>query len=206
MNPPTEASRPSVILASASKSRAHILRAAGVPHTTVPANIDESAVKRALARNSAPALAVAETLALQKAQHVSQSHRGAFVIGADQVLECDGRLFDKPADIEQARAHLCALRGKRHTLAGSISLVRDGVVIWQHNDQAHLDMRELSDAFIEWYTEQMGDQICETVGAYKLEGIGAQLFETIDGDFFSILGLPLLPLLDVLRRHGVMPS
>jgi septum formation protein len=128
------------------------------------------------------------------------------VIGADQVLECNGQMFDKPADLDDARAHLIALRGRRHTLAGSVSVVLDGTAIWHYNDQAHLDMRPLSDAFIDWYMEQGGDQICESVGAYKLEAMGAQLFEYIEGDFFSILGLPLLPLLAILREHGVVPS
>ncbi len=206
MNVPAESSVPPVILASASNSRARILRAAGVPHQIVPANVDEAEVKLSLAREGAPALAVAETLAELKAQQVSRRHRGALVIGADQALECGGQLFDKPVDLDHARAHLMALRGRRHTLVASVSVVCDGTVIWHHNDQAQLDMRQLSDVFIEWYIEQMGDQICESVGAYKLEGLGAQLFSNIEGDFFSILGLPLLPLLDLLRNHGVVPS
>ena len=206
MSVPAEASGPEIILASASKSRAHILCAAGVPHQIVPADVDEAAVKLSLTQEGAPPFAVAETLAELKAQQVSRRHRGALVIGADQVLECGGRLFDKPADLDQARAHLGAFRGRRHTLLASVAMVRDGTVIWQYNDQAHLEMRDLSDAFIEWYIEQMGDQICESVGAYKLEGLGAQLFSKIEGDFFSILGLPLLPLLDVLRNQGVVAS
>lgn len=201
-----ESPAPPVILASASKSRAEILRAAGVPHEIEPANVDETDVKLTLARDGAPPLAVAETLAELKAQHVSRHHRGALVIGADQVLECDGQLFDKPADLGQARAHLMTLRGRRHTLMAGVSVVCDGEVVWHDNDQAHLEMRDLSDGFIEWYIEQVGDPICESVGAYKLEGLGAQLFSAIEGDFFSILGLPLLPLLDVLRDHGVVPS
>ena len=206
MNSSAEPSGPSVILASASKSRAQILRAAGVPHKIIPANVDETEVKHSLAQESAPALTVAQTLAELKAQKVSQGHRGALVIGADQVLDCDGKLFDKPTDLDDARAHLTALRGRRHTLSGSVSVVRDGAAIWHHNDQAHLDMRQLSDAFIEWYIEQAGDQMYESVGAYKLEGLGAQLLEHIEGDFFSILGLPLLPLLSFLREHGVVGS
>ena len=206
MSASTETSVPPVILASASKSRAQILHAACVPHQIDPATIDEAAVKRSLAREGAPPFAVAETLAGLKAQQVSQRHRGALVIGADQVLECGGQLFDKPDDLDQARAHLVALRGRRHTLAAGVSVVCDGAVIWYHTDQAHLDMRDLSDGFIEWYVDRMGDQICDSVGAYKLEGLGAQLFNKIDGDFFSILGLPLLPLLQVLRDHGAVPS
>lgn len=206
MSSSAEPSGVSVILASASSSRAQILLAAGVPHTIVPANVDEAEVKRSLVQECAPALSVARTLAELKAQKVSQDNRSALVIGADQVLDCDGRLFDKPADLDAARAHLKALRGRRHTLSGSVSVVRDGSVIWNYNDQAHLDMRHLSDAFIEWYIGRVGEQMYESVGAYKLEGLGAQLFERVEGDFFSILGLPLLPLLAFLREHGSLPS
>ncbi len=180
--------------------------AAGVPHEIMPANVDEAEVKRSLAHEEAPSFAVAETLAELKAQQISRRHREALVIGADQVLECGGQLFDKPPDLDHARAHLIALRGRRHTLLTSVSVVRDSAVLWHHNEQAHLDVRPLSDDFIEWYIEQMGDQVCDSVGAYKLEGLGAQLFSKIEGDFFTILGLPLLPLLDVLRSHQVVPS
>ena len=206
MNASKPPSAPPVILASASKSRAQLLLAAGVPHQVVPANVDEDEVKHSLAREGAPPLAVAQTLAELKAQQISRRNRDALVIGADQVLDCGGQLFDKPADLDQARAHLIALRGRRHTLVASVSVVRDGMEIWRHNEQAHLDMRQLSDAFVEWYIDRMGDQACESVGAYKLEGLGAQLFSNLEGDFFSILGLPLLPLLGVLRNHGVVPS
>ncbi len=206
MNASEQPSAPPVILASASKSRAQLLLDAGVPHQVVPANVDEDEVKRSLAREGAPPLVVAQTLAELKAQQISRRHRDALVIGADQVLDCGGRLFDKPADLDHARAHLIALRGRRHTLVASVSVVRDGMEIWRHNEQAHLDMRQLSDAFVEWYIDRMGDQACESVGAYKLEGLGAQLFSNLEGDFFSILGLPLLPLLGVLRNHGVVPS
>ncbi len=206
MNASKPPSAPPVILASASKSRAQLLLAAGVPHQVVPANVDEDEVKHSLAREGAPPLTVAQTLAELKAQQISRRNRDALVIGADQVLDCDGQLFDKPADLDHARAHLIALRGRRHTLVASVSVVQDGREIWRHNEQAHLDMRQLSDAFVEWYIDRMGDQACESVGAYKLEGLGAQLFSNLEGDFFSILGLPLLPLLGVLRNHGVVPS
>ncbi len=201
-----EADAPPVILASASPSRAHLLAAAGVPHRVVPANIDEAEVKRSLTSEGTPPTAIAETLAELKAQQVSRRYPEALVIGADQVLDRGGQLFDKPADLDHARAHLIALRGRRHTLMTSVCVVRDAAVVWHYNDQAHLDMRQLSDAFIEWYIERMGERICESVGAYKLEGLGAQLFSNIEGDFFTILGLPLLPLLDFLRNHGVIGS
>lgn len=199
-------SPPALILASASKSRAQLLLAAGVPHRVIPANVDEGEVKRSLTGEGAPSFAIAETLAELKAQQISRRQREALVIGADQVLDCGGQLFDKPPDLDHARAHLMALRGRRHTLLTSVCVVRDGTVIWHHNEQAHLEMRDLSDTFIEWYIGQTSEQICDSVGAYKLEGLGAQLFARVDGDFFTILGLPLLPLLDVLRNHGVVPT
>ena len=195
-----------VILASASTSRAQLLSAAGVAHRVVPANVDEAEVKRSLISEAAPSFAIAEALAELKARQISQRHREALVIGADQVLDCGGQLFDKPVDLDHARAHLMALRGRSHTLMTSVAVVRDGSVIWHLNDQAHLEMRILSDAFIEWYIEQVGDRACDSVGAYQLEGLGAQLFAKIQGDFFTILGLPLLPLLDVLRNHGSIAS
>ncbi len=199
-------SAPPVILASASPSRAQLLLAAGVPHRVVPANVDEADAKLSLIGEGAPPISVAEALAELKAQQISRRHRDALVIGADQILECGGQLFDKPPDLDHARAHLIALRGRRHTLLTSVCVVRDAMVVWHFNDQAHLDMRPLSDAFIECYIDRMGDQICDSVGAYKLEGLGAQLFSKIEGDFFTILGLPLLPLLDMLRNHGVIRS
>jgi septum formation protein len=206
MSDATQPSAPPVILASASPSRGQLLLAAGVPHRVIPANVDEAEAKRSLIGEGAPPVAIAETLAELKAQQISRRHREALVIGADQVLDCGGQLFDKPPDLDHARAHLIALRGRPHTLMTSVCVVRDGALVWHYNDQAHLDMRPLSDAFIECYIERMGEQICDSVGAYKLEGLGAQLFSKIEGDFFTILGLPLLPLLDVLRNHGVIRS
>lgn len=192
-----------VILASASGSRAHLLGAAGVAHRVVPANIDEAEIKLALRRERAPAFAIAETLAELKAQQVSQRHAAALVIGADQVLECGGELFDKPVDLAHARAHLTALRGRSHRLLTGVCVVRDGGVIWHHNDRAELEMRAFSDAFMDWYLDRLGERACRSVGAYQLEGLGAQLFSRVRGDYFSVLGLPLLPLLGFLREHGV---
>ena len=206
MSASDQLSGPPVILASASTSRAQLLRAAGVAHRVVPANVDEAEVKRSLIGEAAPSFVIAETLAELKARQISQRHREALVIGTDQVLDCAGQLFDKPADLDHARAHLIALRGRSHTLMTSVAVVQDGSVIWHHNEQAHLEMRHLSDAFIEWYISQVGDQACDSVGAYKLEGLGAQLFAKVQGNFFTILGLPLLPLLDVLRNHGAVAS
>ena len=203
---PAEQPARQVILASASTTRADILRNAAVPHRVMPARVDEAAVKQSLSRDGAAASVIAETLAEFKAQQIARRETRALVIGADQVLECGGTLFDKPVDIDHARAHLIALRGRQHTLFTSVCLVRDDAVLWHHNATADLHMRALSDTFIDRYIDQVGERVCESVGAYQLEGPGIQLFSRIDGDYFTIRGLPLLPLLDVLRQHGVVPS
>lgn len=195
-----------VVLASASPTRYEMLRRAGVPLTVAPASIDEDEVKKALQADSATAMQAAETLAELKATKISGKHNSALVIGADQILECEGRWFDKPTDRVMAAAHLRALSGKRHTLATSVCVVRGGARIWHHNAAAHLTMRPLSDEFIAGYLDAAGDDALSAVGAYHLEGVGAQLFARIEGDFFTILGLPLLPVLDVLRTHGVLPQ
>ena len=194
-----------VVLASASSIRYEMLRRAGVSLTVAPASIDEDEVKKALQADSATAMQAAETLAELKATKVSSKHDKALVIGADQVLESEGRWFDKPTNRVNAAAHLRALSGKRHTLATSVCVVRGGTRIWHHNAAAHLTMRPLSDEFIADYLDVAGDDVLNSVGAYHLEGVGAQLFARIEGDFFTILGLPLLPVLDVLRTHGALP-
>lgn len=195
-----------VILASASPARAALLRAAGIPILVDAAAIDEAEVKASLRAAGADAAAVAETLAELKAQRVSRRHGGRLVIGADQVLECDGVLFDKPTDRAAARNQLLALRGRRHGLVCAVALVRDGQRIWHHVDRAELVMREFSMSFLDRYLGSVGDAVLSSVGAYQLEGAGAQLFASVDGDYFTILGLPLLPLLEILREHGVVLS
>ncbi len=195
-----------VVLASASVTRCEMLRRAGVPVTVAPASVDEDEVKKALQADSATAMQAAETLAELKATRVSAQQGTALVLGADQVLDCEGRWFDKPPDRATAAAHLRALSGKRHTLATSVCLVRGGARVWHYNEAAHLTMRPLSDDFVASYLDAAGDDVLSTVGAYQLEGVGAQLFAHVEGDFFAILGLPLLPVLDVLRTHGVVPQ
>jgi len=147
---------------------------------------------------------MARALALAKALAVSARKPGALVLGADQVLECEGRLFAKPRDKNEARAQLVRLRGRGHRLVNGLALVRDGQVLWQYDDEARLWMRDFDDAFLETYLAGTGPEVLESVGAYRLEGSGAQLFARIEGDFFSILGLPLLPLLEALRREGIL--
>ncbi|MHA1599885.1 MAG: Maf family protein [Alphaproteobacteria bacterium] len=193
-----------VILASASPTRQEILRRAGVHLKIEPAHVDEGEVKMALRADSASALQAAETLAELKAAKVSAKHAAALVIGADQILDCEGRWFDKPPDQITAAAHLRALSGKCHTLATSVCLMRGGTRLWHHNEAAQLTMRPIGEDFIARYLAAAGDEVLSTVGAYRLEGLGAQLFTRIEGDFFTILGLPLLPVLESLRLHGVL--
>ncbi len=195
-----------VVLASASPARAALLRAAGIPMTIDAAAVDEAAVKASLRTAGAEPAAIAEALAELKAQRVARRHPGSLVIGADQVLECDGVLFDKPTDLADARRQLLALRGQQHRLVSAVVLVRDGHRLWHYVGRADLTMRDFSTTFLERYLQSAGGAALSSVGAYQLEGAGAQLFATVDGDYFTILGLPLLPLLDILREHGILPS
>ena len=192
---------PEVVLASASRSRLELLRRAGLQLRAEPARIDEAEVKTSL--RAEHAAAAAETLAELKAVKVSRRVPGALVIGGDQILECEGHWFDKPPDLARAAEHLRALGGKTHALATAACVVRDGIRIWHHREAPRLTMRPLDEAFIESYLEAAGPEVLETVGAYRLEGLGAQLFTKVSGDYFTILGLPLLPLLGFLREHGV---
>ncbi len=198
-------SRPSgLVLASASSSRASMLKAAGLAITVEPASIDEISVKESLRDSGADAAAVAATLADLKAVQVSRNHPGALVVGADQMLECEGVWFDKPTGVDGAREHLLKLRGRTHELVSAVCVLRDGEALWRHTESARLTMRRFSTAFLERYLSEEGDSVCESVGAYRIEGVGAQLFSAIEGDHFTILGLPLLPLLDFLRGHGIV--
>jgi septum formation protein len=143
-------------------------------------------------------------LAEVKAAKVSARHPGALVIGADQILECAGRWFDKPVDRSEAAAHLRTLASRAHSLATSVCIYRDGAPLWHHNEVARLAMRPLSERFIADYLAAVGEDALSTVGAYQIEGLGAQLFTDIEGDYFTILGLPLLPVLEFLRANGVL--
>lgn len=193
-----------VVLASASRTRLTLLEKAGVAAEAVAAGIDEAAIKASMHAEGATAGDVAEALAELKAQRVGRGRAGALVLGVDQMLDCNGVWFDKPADREHARANLAALRGRRHLLVTSAVVIRNGSRIWHHTDSAELEMRPFSDAFLDWYLTAIGDDGLESVGCYRLEGLGAQLFASVRGDFFTILGLPLLPLLGFLRSHGVV--
>lgn len=195
-----------IILASASESRGILLRDAGVMAKRDPANVDENAIKESFRKQNGSARQVAEALAERKARRVSKRHEGALVIGADQMLQCGGVWFDKPIDRDDARGHLIALRGKTHELLSAVCVVRDGECLWRHLESARLTMRPFSDAFLDEYLAATGESVCTTVGAYRLENRGAQLFSRIEGDYFTILGLPLLPLLGFLVNHGVVTA
>jgi len=193
-----------VVLASASATRAAILAQAGIEVLRDSAGVDEDEIKRSFRREGRDAASCAAALAETKAMRVSERHSDALVIGADQMLDCAGTWFDKPRDRGEARAQLAALRGKRHELVSAVAVVRNGAVIWRLVDRPRLTMRAFSDRFLDAYLAALGDDALAAVGVYQLEGLGAQLFERVEGDYFSILGLPLLPLLDFLRGHGVV--
>jgi len=182
-----------------------MLRAAGVAVEIMPARVDEAELKLSLRHEGADPETVAIALAEMKALQVSRGYPGRLVLGADQMLDCDGVWFDKPGDRQEAQAQLRSLRGKTHRLTSAAVLVRDGRRIWHHAAAASLTMRAFTDAFLEGYLDQAGETVLASVGAYQLEGLGAQMFQRIDGDFFTILGLPLLPVLDILREQSVLP-
>ena len=187
-----------LILASTSASRRAILDAAGVAFRAIAPDVDEDAAKAALLAAGAGPLDVAAELASLKAIAVSRLLSG-LVIGADQTLELDGALFDKPRDLAEARRTLEALRGRAHRLHSAVAVASGGEVLWSEVVTARLTMWPFSDAFLDRYLADQGDAVLSSVGAYLIEGRGIQLFEKIEGDHFAILGLPLLPLLNYLR-------
>ncbi|MEJ0058227.1 MAG: Maf family protein [Terricaulis sp.] len=195
----------SLILASASAARRRMLEAAGLTIDVDPARIDEEAIKLGLRAEGLKPRDQADALAEVKALSVS-NRRPGFVIGADQMLAIEGDVLDKPQDADEARAHLLKLRGRTHELITAAVVARDGQVIWRHIQTPRLKMREFSDEFLDGYLAEAGEGVLSSVGAYQLEGLGAQLFERVDGDYFSVLGLPLLPLLAFLREHGIAPK
>ena len=197
-------SKQRLILASGSESRRRVMQAAGLEFEAIPADIDEASVRDAMRADRARCMEVAERLAELKALKISQNHPDALVIGSDQILDFEGAWFEKPADRAQARAHLIRLRGQTHELVTAVVVCRAGARIWEHRAVARLTMRDLSDDFIETYLTAARTGVLSSVGAYQLEGLGAQLFLSIEGDFFSVLGLPLLPLLEFLREEEVV--
>lgn len=199
-------SRPAIILASASLSRRKLLEAAGVEFRSLAAGVDEAAIKRRHDPLKAGFGELASRLASRKALAVAERHASALVIGADQVLVFDGEAFDKPDNIETARRQLMRLRGQTHNLETAVVCAMGDKVLWSHVEAPRLTMRAFSSDQLESHLAAEGEAVTETVGGYKIEGPAIQLFEAIDGDCFSILGLPLLPLLAFLRGQGAVAA
>ena len=201
--PPEAPTPPALILASRSAGRAALLRAARVPVEIVPAAVDEAAVKAGMLADGAPPRDIADALAELKALRVAGRHPASIVLGADQVLVCDGRLYDKPRDLAEARAQLLALRGQRHELISAAVAFENAAPVWRHVGRAQLTMRRFSEAFLDAYLAEQGPELLSSVGAYRLEDGGAQLFSRVEGDIFTVMGLPLLELLAFLRTRGI---
>jgi septum formation protein len=192
-----------VILASGSQARRAMCLAAGLPVLVMPADVDEVAFKAAA---SGTVEETALALAVAKAKRVSAVAVGALVVGADQMLVCEGKRYDKPEDVLAAADQLRALRGRTHRLVTAVCVARGGEVVWTHIETPVLAMRDFSEEFLAGYLAAEGEKMCGCVGAYRLDGLGAQLFERVEGDYFTILGLPLLALLGFLRGAGVVPG
>ena len=191
-----------LILASGSSARRKILEAAGITFEADTPRVDEEAAKASLRAGGMKARDQADALAELKALSVSRMRAG-FVIGADQMLALGGDVLDKPRNTAEAREQLVRLRGQTHELVTAAVVAKEGAVIWRHIETPKLKMRAFSDAFLDDYLAQTGESVLRSVGAYQLEGLGAQLFERVEGDYFSVLGLPLLPLLAFLREHRI---
>jgi septum formation protein len=192
-----------LILASRSAARAAVLRDAGISFEAVPAAVDEAAVKAAMLAEAAPARDIADALAELKALRGAARAPGRLVLGADQIVVCDSELFDKPQDLADARRQLLALRGRTHELLSAAVVFEASGPVWRHVGRAQLTMRAFSEAFLDRYLAEEGDAVLESVGAYRLEARGAQLFTRVEGDLFTIMGLPLLELLAFLRSRGI---
>ncbi|MDB5373111.1 MAG: septum formation protein Maf [Belnapia sp.] len=195
---------PPIILASASSARQAVMAAAGLIFTAQAAAVDEAAIKESTKAEGLPAGDAAMLLAEAKARRIAGRKPEALVIGADQILVCEGRWFDKPPDLAAARTQLLALRGRPHELVTAVACWRNGQRIWQHLARPRLTMREFSEPFLDAYLAAEGETVLGSVGAYRLEGLGVQLFSAIEGEHSAILGLPMVPLLGFLRGHGVL--
>jgi len=182
-----------------------MLEHAGLIFDVIVPTCDEDVAKRQYRAQGRSPHAQAEALAELKAKSVSE-RTSAFVIGADQMLAVDGVALDKPRSTGEAREHLLLLRGRSHELITAAVVAKDGAVVWRATDVPRMRMRNFSDAFLDKYVERAGDDVLHSVGAYQLEGLGAQLFEHVEGDYFSVLGLPLLPLMAFLRGQGELSS
>jgi septum formation protein len=201
-----QADFPRLVLASASAARKTLLERAGLRFEAQAAHIDEAGMKQSALAAGMSAPDAALLLAEMKAKRIARHHPEALVIACDQLLVCDGRWFDKPATIAEAREHLLVLRGRTHTLVTAVLCQRGEQRLWQHVAQPCLTMRAFSDVFLDAYLHAEGDALTTTVGAYRLEGLGAHLFNKVEGEHAAVLGLPLLPLLGYLRQYGVVAT
>ncbi|WP_434054580.1 MAG: Maf family protein [Roseibium sp.] len=195
-----------LVLASGSRIRAELMKNAGLSFETDPSDVDERAVEQPLLEAKFPPEDLASVLAEAKGNDVSSRRPTDLVVGADQILAFEGERRTKPEDMEAARRQLLTFSGKTHELHSSVVISRGGEAIWRNVSTARLTMRDLSPAFVGHYLANAGDSVLSSVGAYQLEGLGVQLFEKIDGDYFTILGLPMLPLLAELRTLGVVET
>jgi len=193
-------------LASGSVTRLALLQAAGLDVTATPVRLDEAALRASLAAEGASPRDMADALAEMKARKLADRLSGALVLGCDQILDCDGEVWGKPASADAARAQLVRLRGRTHRLFSALVLFDGQDPVWRHVGDVRLTMRPFSDGYLDAYLQRNWPALADTVGAYKLEDEGVRLFERIEGDYFSILGLPLLPLLDYLGRRGFIPT
>jgi septum formation protein len=194
---------PRLILASASASRRDLLRATGLDFEVRPARVDEAATRRTARAEGKSAEATALLLAELKARHIAHEQPDALVIGADQILVCEGDWFEKPPSLAAAREQILTLRGRSHALATAVVCARGAECLWQHVERPRLTMRRFSDTFLDAYLVAEGERVTSTVGAYRLEGPGIHLFDRVEGEHSAVLGLPLLPLLEFLRQYGV---
>ena len=193
-----------VILASQSQFRAGLLAAVGITAEAMPAHVDEAEIKASAKAEGMTVQDTAMLLASLKAERIARRHPDALVIGGDQILVCAGRWFDKPVDLDAARNQLRALRGRAHELVTAVLCQRGEQRVWQHVATPRLVMRDFSDAFLGEYLAMEGEVLTTTVGAYRVEGPGMQLFDRIEGEHSAIMGLPLLPLLEFLRQYGAL--
>ena len=199
-----QAASPGLVLASGSAARRALLEAAGLTFEVDPSPLDERLVKHRIRDAGGSVETAASELALAKAS--ASKHPGSLIVGCDQILICGGSWFDKPKDLQEARSHLIRLRGRKHQLVTACVVVQDEAEIWRHVSVPALTMRGFSDAFLDRYLELEGSAILQCVGAYRLEGLGLHLFESVEGEHTAILGLPMIPLLSFLRIYGVLAS
>lgn len=194
-----------IVLASGSQIRADILKNAGLDFDVIVKPVDEAAIKEALLSENVPMRDIADALAEAKSVRVSRIETG-LVIGADQIMVMDKTLYDKPKTIEEARVRLLDMRGKTHSLIGAVVISEGGQAVWRQSSKTQLHVRDFSEQFLDGYLKAEGDLVLKSVGGYRFEGRGSQLFSNVEGDFFSILGLSLLPVLDYLRLRGAIET